>query len=155
MSVAVFLSVIGTHLFSLCMSLAETVGLSDRLAFYTSKGTINPLNFIEIFVILFCALFYRNYYEEKEPYFNIFLNLFIVSSFLVIAFSSFEVFARFKEYFVVAYMVLISYMIGHVQKNRNRWLIFAFLSIYVLMGYFRYIYVFDAGALVPYKWILW
>lgn len=156
MSVAVFLSVMGGYLLKLCMSLCEAVGLSDRLAFYAiDKGTINPLNFIEIFVILFCALFYRNYYEEKEPYFNIFLNLFIISSFLIIAFSSFEIFARFKEYFVVAYMVLISYMIGHVQSNRNRWLIFAFLSIYVMMGYFRYIYVFDAGALVPYKWILW
>ena len=31
-----------------------------------------------------------NYYEKKEPYFNIFLNLFIISSLILIAFSSFD-----------------------------------------------------------------
>ncbi len=156
MSVAILLSLAGPTLYDLCMRMNEALGLSNRLAFYAmEKKGINPLNFIEIFVILFCALFYRDYYEQKEPYFNIFLNLFLVSSFIVIAFSAFDIFARFKEYFVVAYMVLISYMIGHVQSNRNRWIIFAFLSLYVMVGYFRYIAIFGNGVLLPYKWILW
>lgn len=156
MVVAIFLSITGRYLLELSMNLAGAIGMGDRLASYAmGKGTINPLNFIEIFIILFCTLFYRSYYEEKEPYFNIFLNLFIISSFLIIAFSSFEIFARFKEYFVVAYMVLISYMVGHIEKNRSRWLIFAFLSVYVMMGYFRYIMIFSDGDLIPYKWILW
>ena len=156
MVVAVFLSITGKYLLELSMNLAGIIGMSDRLAFYAmDKGTINPLNFIEIFVILFCALFYRNNFEGKEPYFNIFLNLFIISSFLIIAFSSFEIFSRFKEYFVVAYMVLVSYMVGYVQVNKTRWLVFVFLSIYVMMGYFRYIMIFSDGDLMPYRWILW
>lgn len=156
MLVAVSLSIVGKSLFSLCIHLADVIGIGNRFANYVmDKGTINPLNFIEIFIILVCALFYRNYYEEKEPYFNIFLNLFIISSFLIIAFSSFEIFARFKEFFVIAYMILISYMIGHVESTRNRWLLLGFLSIYVMLGYFRYIITFGNGNLIPYKWILW
>ena len=156
MSVAIVVSLIGPTLYEMSMRLTETIGLGKRLALYASEtGRINPLNFIEIFVILFCALFYREYYEQKEPYFNIFLNLFMVSSFIVIAFSSFDIFSRFKEYFVIAYMMLVSYMVGHVRSNRNRWIIFAFLSVYIIMGYFRYIMVFDDGGLLPYKWILW
>lgn len=156
MSVAIVLSVLGPTLLEYCTQFAGAFGMGERFSRYAmDKATINPLNFVEIFVILFCALFYRSYYEEKEPYFNIFLNLFIVSSVIIISFSSFEIFARFKEYFVVAYMVLISYMVGHVQSNKIRWLIFAFLSIYVMMGYFRYIIIFDNGHLIPYKSILW
>lgn len=156
MLVAVLLSIVGQHLFNFCIHLADIAGMGNRFTNYVmEKGTINPLNFIEIFIILVCALFYRSYYEEKEPYFNIFLNLFIISSFLIIAFSSFEIFARFKEFFVIAYMILISYMIGHVESTRNRWLLLGFLSIYVMLGYFRYIIIFSDGNLMPYKWILW
>lgn len=156
MLVAVVLSFTGFKLFEICSHIAEVFGLGNRMAFYAiGKGVINPLNFIEIFIMLFIALFYREYYEEKEPYFNIFLNLFIVSSFIIVAFSSFEVFARFKEYFVVAYMMLVSYMVGHIESNRNRWIVFAGLSIYVVLGYFRYIIIFGYGAMIPYKWILW
>lgn len=156
MLVAILMSFLGRPLFDFCMRFADLFGMANRLASYSmNKATINPLNFIEIFIIMFCTLFYRTYYEEKEPYFNIFFNLFFVSSFIIIAFSSFEIFSRFKEYFVVAYMVLVSYMVGHVESNRNRWLIFAFLSIYVVLGYFRYIIIFGNGNLIPYRCVLW
>lgn len=152
-SVAFVLCLSGPLLRDICVQIASTFGMGSRFASYISdKGTINPLNFFEIFVILFVALFYRNYYEKKEPYFNIFLNLFIISSLILIAFSSFEIFARFKEFFVVAYMILISYMVGHIERNRNRWVVFAFLSIYVMIGYFRYLVYFRE---IPYKWLLW
>lgn len=156
MSVAFLISFIGQPLYEMCMRMAGMFGLRDRLAFYVfSEKTINPLNYIEIVIILFCALFYRAKYEEKAPYFNIFLNLFVISSFIIVSFSSFDIFARFKEYFVIAYMILISYMVGYVESNRNRWLILLFLSVYVVMGYIRYLFVFGNGALLPYKWILW
>lgn len=155
MAVALFLNLMGRPLYNLCMQIASWFSI-NRLAFYAmDEKSINLLNFMEIFAILFCVLFYRDYYEEKEPYFNIFLNLFVVNAFIIIAFSSFEIFARFREYFVITYMILVSYMVGHVQVNRNRWLIFGFLSIYVLLGYFRYIMIFGGGVLLPYKWILW
>lgn len=92
-------------------------------------------------------------YEKKEPYFNLFLNLFVVSSFVIIAFASFEIFARFKEYFVIAYMVLFSYFIGHIQDTRTRTAAFLLFAAYCFLGYLRYIYTFDAGGLLPYKWI--
>lgn len=154
--VAIIFGMTGSFAQGLCVKLAEMFNLGNRFTSYlVCTGTINPLNFLEIFVILFFALFYRNFYESKEPYFNIFLNLFLFSSLILIAFSSFELFSRFKEYFVVAYMILISYMVGHIQVNKIRWIVFGFLSLYVMVGYFRYIIIFGFGDLLPYRWVLW
>lgn len=152
-SVAFVFCLSGPLMKDICMQIASIFGMGSRLASYISdKGTINPLNFCEILVILFVALFYRNDYEKKEPYFNIFLNLFIISSLILIAFSSFEIIARFKEYFVIAYMILVSYMVGHIENNRDRWVVFALFSFYVTVGYFRYLVFFRE---IPYKWLLW
>lgn len=154
--VALLISILSPILWKLCMMIASAVGIGDRLMEYSqSVGGINSLNLIEILAILFIALFYRKKFEQEEPYFNIFLNLFLTSSLLIISFSSFYVFARFKEYFVVSYMVLISYFIGHLKRDRDRWSAFLILSAYIGLGYFRYLFVFDEGGLLPYKWILW
>lgn len=153
--IAFALSFLAPYLWKICMSIASMIGIGDRLVDYTAnKRSLNPMNMIEILAMLFVALMYRKYYESKEPYFNIFLNIFIFSSLFVISFSSFEVFARFKEYFVVSYMVLISYFVGHVPTNRSRWAVFLGVTIYVVLGYFRYLFVFDGGEMIPYKWIL-
>lgn len=151
--IAILFGLSGHFAQDLCIKFASLFGMGNRFSYYISgTATINPLNFIEIIVIMFISLFYRNYYEKKEPYFNIFLNLFIISSLILIAFSSFDVFARFKEYFVISYMILISYMVGHIESNKIRWVVFAFLSVYIMIGYFRYIIFFEE---IPYKCILW
>ncbi len=155
-AVATLISFFTPYLWNLVMNITSMFGISDRLSEYSlGKKVINPMNFIEIFIFLFIALFYRPFYESKEKYFNIFLNLFIFSSALIIAFSSFEIFARIKEYFVISYMVLISYFIGHISSNRTRLASFLILSVYIMLGYFRYIIIFDDGSLMPYSWILW
>lgn len=153
MLVSVALNILGPLMFSVATYLAGLVGMADRFDVYFTARSINPLNFLEIVLVLLLALSGRGKYEQKEPYFNIFLNLFVVSSFLVIAFASFEVFARFKEYFVVAYMVLFSYFIGHIEDKRTKTGAFILFGIYCFLGYVRYLYTFDAGALLPYKWI--
>ncbi|MCB9018441.1 MAG: EpsG family protein [Prevotellaceae bacterium] len=153
--IAFFLNMAGSYLFTFAMKIAGIVGLESRFGFYLyNERAINPLNFIEIMIILFISLFYRKQYEKEEPYFNIFLNMFVFSSFLIIAFSSFEIFARFKEYFVISYMILISYIIGDIKNNRTKIAAFSLFCAYVLLGYVRYLLTFDAGGLIPYKWIL-
>lgn len=153
MVVAVLLNILGPVMFYVATQLAGLVGMADRFDTYFISRTINPLNFLEIIFILFFAMYGRLNYEKKEPYFNLFLNLFVVSSFVIIAFASFEIFARFKEYFVIAYMVLFSYFIGHIQDTRTRTAAFLLFAAYCFLGYLRYIYTFDAGGLLPYKWI--
>ncbi len=154
--VAIILGFSGHYLQDLCAKIAGIYGLGNRFSVYASdNNTVNPLNYIEIFAILFVALFYRHDYENKEPYFNIFLNMFLFSSLILIAFSSFELFTRFKEYFVVAYMVLISYMVGHIETTKLRLIVLGGLSLYVMIGYFRYICIFGYGDLLPYRWIIW
>jgi hypothetical protein len=137
------------------MQLAELSGLGNRLGVYMGENLrINPLNFIEILMITSVALFKRKNYEAEEPYFNIFLNMFVFSSLIILSLSSLEIFARFKEYFVFAYMVLVSYMIGHIENKRSQFVAFGCLALYVLAGYVRYLLTFDQGGLLPYKWIL-
>lgn len=153
-AIAFLLNVLGPNIFYLGVRLASFVGMANRFSTYFIAKSINPLNFLEILFVLFVALNRRKFYEEKEPYFNIFLNLFVISSFLIIAFSSFEIFARFKEYFVVAYMILFSYFIGHIKDTRTKTAAFMLFTAYCFAGYIRYLYTFHGGSLLPYKWIL-
>lgn len=154
-AVAFLLNALGPYLFYFATYLASLVGMADRFDTYFNARTINPLNFLEIMLILFVAMYgrVRLAYAKKEPYFDIFLNIFVVSSFLIIAFSSFEIFARFKEYFVVSYMVLCSYFIGHIENKRSQMAAFLLYATYCFLGYVRYLYTFDAGGLIPYKWL--
>ena len=152
--IAFIINILGPYLFFSVVKIADIFNMGYRIATYFNGRSINPLNFIEIIFILFIAVFYRKKYEEKEPYFDIFLNMFVVSSFLIIAFSAFEIFARFKEYFVITYMILISYMIGHIESKKTKAIVFLFFCAYVFLGYIRYLYTFDDGGLIPYKWIL-
>lgn len=154
MLVAILLNILGPYMFQVATKLAALVGMADRFDTYFTFRSINPLNFLEIVFVLFFAMYGRLQYEKEEPYFGIFLNLFVISSFLILAFSSFEIFARFKEYFVIAYMVLFSYFIGHIKDTRTRTVVFLLFGVYCFAGYLRYIYTFDAGGLLPYKWIL-
>ena len=140
---------------TICMRLAELSGLGNRLGVYMGENLrINPLNFIEILMITSVALFKRKNYEAEEPYFNIFLNMFVFSSLIILSLSSLEIFARFKEYFVFAYMVLVSYMVGHIKNKKDQLLVFGGVALYVLVGYVRYLLIYDQGGLIPYKWIL-
>lgn len=154
--VSFLVSLLSPFLWKLCVHIASFFGFSQRLLEYDmNMKIINPLNFLEIISILALSLFFRQYYTQKEPYFNIFLNMFLFSSVLVIALSSFEIFTRLKEYFVISYMVLISYFVGHAANSRSKMAAFCICSLYVFMGYIRYLFTFDAGGLIPYKWILW
>lgn len=153
---AIAITILSNNIMSLGIKIASFFGLGQRLSTYAmNEETLNPINFIEIFIIMFFCLFYRNEYEKKEPYFNIIFNIFLISSFLLISLSSYGIFTRFKEYFVVSYIILVSYIIGHIESNTIRLGAFLLMSIYVALGYFRYIIIFSNGNLIPYKWIIW
>ena len=146
---------IGNVLPVVCMKLAGLLGMEGRLGVYMGgHSSINPMNFLEILLILSISLYQRGKYDKEEPFFNIFLNMFVFSSLIILSCSAIDIFARFKEYFVVAYMVLISYMVGHLESKRSQFVAFGCLALYVLAGYVRYLLTFDQGGLLPYKWIL-
>lgn len=156
LGVAFLIAIFSTNIMDFAMRVATIFGLSVKMGFYIDdKQSVNPINFIEILIFVFICLFYRKEYESKEPYFNIIFNIFLFSSVLLITFSSYSIFARFKEYFVVSYIILISYIIGHIRSDNIRLGAFLLLSLYVTFGYFRYIIYFGNGVLIPYKWILW
>lgn len=136
--------------------IASSIGMEDRIAVYLNNdmGKINPLNFIEIFGLLAVLMLTRKRQEKDHEYFNIFLNFFIISSFLMLAFASINVFSRFKEFFVCSYLILIAYILESTRSKNNKIVILSFIILYSFAGYIRYILVFDDGALNPYKSIL-
>lgn len=140
----------------LAQLVAGAAGMADRLQVYMGGGkSVNPLNFLEIVVMLTFMMYCRPQLEQKEPYFNIYLNLFVISAFIMLAFSSIDIFTRIKEFFVCAYMIQVSYLIGHIYSFKVRTVVFLTVALYCLLGYVRYLFVFDAGGLLPYKCVLW
>jgi hypothetical protein len=130
--------------------------IGDKLSFYLKREqSINPLNLVETFGILFLATYYKSVLTKKIRYYSSYYNLLVVFTIILLAFYNIDVFKRVRDYFIVSYVVILPCIIMST-KGISKYLIFIFMILYLLFLYIRSIAVFDTttggiGNLIPYK----
>jgi hypothetical protein len=157
LGVAVIIALCNNLLVSFLINIIPVLGY--RLEYYINKeNLINPLNYIETFSVLFLTTHYKKELKGKIKNFQLYYNLLIAFTFILIAFYNFEDFKRLRDIFLISYITIIPAIISLSKNKIDKLLIGGICCIYFLLLYVRSIIVFDnntsIGFLVPYKSIL-
>lgn len=128
--------------------------ISDKIINYSdSQVTINIFSTIEIYIIYILMMhFYNKIYINDSREKMIVYNLFMLILPIVTIFRNFEIMIRFRDYFTILEPFVL-YYIYDCLKGKNRFYYVMILSMMCFIGYYRYVYTYDAGdnALKNYK----
>lgn len=124
----------------------------SKLSYYTSTAnTINLLSTIEILIIcLLILIFFEKSYKKLEFDKRIIVNLFLLLLPIVTLFRSFEVMIRVREYLNIFYPLVVTYLLTNL-RSRDRFIMYLLIILVCFTGYYRYLYTFDNGRMIPYK----
>lgn len=139
--------------------------LAAKLVVYTTNSslaverTLGPFTILNIFfctIIFFVSILNRKSLSKEYPYFNIFLNIFMLQIFAFFyLFEFLDLSERLKFYFLVSNLVLLPYFISLVSSNLSRYLVYFGIVLYALIGGRTYIFEADYTiAYHPYQNIL-
>jgi len=126
---------------------------SNKLNTYVENSTvgINILNYFEMIPILYLVIKNKDQLEQKSPYFNTILWLFLLFYCLTFAFYNINSVSRLKGYFVIGYIIIISNLIS-TRKSYKKYYYFLIILGYCLAVYLREILVFSGGTgYFPYR----
>jgi hypothetical protein len=85
-------------------------------------------------------------HPEAETMVKIFLCLLPIFT----LFRNYEILTRIKDYFTISYGFILSY-IATIQKGRFRFITYTLTAMWCAFGFFRFIMLFDGGAMLKYK----
>lgn len=132
--------------------------LAAKLVVYTTNSslaverTLGPFTILNIFfcTIIFCvSILNRNRLGKQYPYFNIFLNIFMLQIFAFFyLFEFLDLSERLKFYFLVSNLVLLPYFISLVRSNLSRYLVYGCIVLYALIA--GRAYIFEADFTIAY-----
>lgn len=126
---------------------------SEKLNNYVNKSDqgVNPLNFIELIPIIFVIVKYSEVLKKNVKYYDILIILFFLYTGLTFAFYDFIFIARLKGYFIIGYVILVSY-IPFLFKTKIKYGIILLMILYFLLVFVRELLTFgDGTGYIPYK----
>ncbi|MBR5156071.1 MAG: EpsG family protein [Clostridia bacterium] len=110
---------------------------------------INWLHTIEYFGMMFLLTLTFDDIKETFPQSDMMIKLFLCLLPIFTLFRNYEILTRWKDYFTISYGFLFSYLAG-IQNRRYRRAVMYFVILWVGIGFFRYINVFDEGIFRSY-----
>jgi hypothetical protein len=148
-----FLNLNTLRLFNLFIGLIPTSDFSNeanQLINSTSSSAINIIHTFEYFFILFLIiLFYKDFYSYSSDSL-LFIKFMLILLPLFTIFRGYEILTRLKDYLILAYPIILGYL-GFMNKKRLLIPINIITVIVSAFGFFRFLLLFDNGALLPYK----
>ena len=119
------------------------------------------INYLENFLFLFFALIVRKTANKKNRYYDFFLYMFIIYCGFLIAGSEVGAVKRIRDYYGIAYAIIVPYFVCVFKGKSEQRLFKAILIAYFVFLMFRSMSVYDSGIIpgtpyrmVPYKSVL-
>lgn len=136
---------------------AQTEMMSTKADKYfdsENRGTISILYTLEYFLLAF--LVYKNYDNLKldQPKRQLILKLFLCLLPLFTLFRGSEILTREKDYFILTYAIIVGYILDSNVRKDNKKMIFAFVVLLCVYGYFRLLFGFN-GDMLYREYRLW
>lgn len=144
--------------FSFINSILKTIFYNDTTmigkieGYMSSSGGMSIFYVLEYYLIAIMVYFkYDSIYKYDENS-SFFIKLFLCLIPFYTIFANISIVTRFKDFFFLAYPIMIIY-IAKSQKKYAK-IIYIFVIMICFYGYFRYLNNFDSGALLNYKTFL-
>lgn len=120
--------------------------------FLKADSPVNFLNTLEYFTIMSLVIYkYDEYMRDDNNQF--FLKIILIILPTVTLFRNYAIMARVKDYFSIFYIFVLGGLIkfDYFNKRIPTYIKSAAIIIVCFLGYIRFLYVFDNGALMPYN----
>lgn len=127
----------------------ETFNKARALINGESASAINWLHTAEYLLLMFFLIRFYDEIKEKCPNSDIMIKLFLCLLPIFTLFRNYEILTRVKDYFTISYGFLISYFCM-VENRRYSQLASAAVVFWCGFGFFRFIVLFDGGAMMNY-----
>ena len=104
-------------------------------------------------ILLFVLYYFNRIKLQKNPYFNLFFNLFLLYVFIYSAlFELFEVSNRFRLYFSISQIILLPMLVFTYKKSLNKLLAFMFVVFFSFFSA-RHVFLEHVGGIAynPYQ----
>ena len=127
--------------------------LADKTSRLVNEGyssSIGIFHTLEYFFVMFLVIHFFEQITSLDKNAEFILKLFVILLPLFTLFRGYEILTRFKDYFILTYPIILGYLCLIDEKRMRTILQFGIVSI-CLLGFIRYLVLFDGGALMPYS----
>lgn len=133
----------------------DRFGAYYRYTVYHGGGSMNMINYVENFLFLFLALVVRKNKNQKNCYYDFFLYMFIIYCGFLIAGSEVGAVKRIRDYYGIAYAMIVPYFVYIFKRKSDQKLFKAILIAYFILLLFRSMSVYDSGIIpgTPYRMV--
>ncbi len=122
---------------------------ADSLINGESASAINWLHTAEYFGIMFFLVKFYDEIMEISPKADTMIKLFLCLLPIFTLFRNYEILTRIKDYFTISYGFILSYLCM-VKNGKYRMFVNVAVVAWCGFGYFRYVKLFDNGAMKKY-----
>ena len=123
---------------------------TERLITGESLTAINWLHTAEYFALMLLLILFFYRIKEANPECDTMIKLFLCLLPIFTLCRNYEILTRVKDYFTISYGFIISY-IAAAEKGKYRFMAYVLTALWCGFGFFRFIVMFDAGAMLRYK----
>ncbi len=127
----------------------EVFEKADSLINGVSASSINWLHTAEYFIIMVLIIMLYDDLIKAHPKAGTMIKLFLCLLPIFTLFRNYEILTRVKDYFTLSYGFILSY-ICLIKKGRMRELVYLAVVAWCGFGFFRFIILFDGGAMLNY-----
>ncbi len=127
----------------------EAFNKADTLINGISSNSINWLHTAEYFLFMALIIMFFDEIIKVHPDAETMIKLFLCLLPIFTLFRNYEILTRIKDYFTLSYGFIISYFCM-IRNGRMRELIYLVLVAWCGLGFFRFISLFDGGAMLSY-----
>ncbi len=127
----------------------EIFNKAESLITGESLSAINWLHTAEYYILMILLIIFFDQIIKAHPNADTMIKLFVCLLPIFTLFRNYEILTRMKDYFTISYGFIISY-ICTVQKGRFRFIAYCATVAWCGFGFFRFITLFDAGAMKRY-----
>ena len=127
-----------------------SIDKASELVYGKVTSSIGIFHTLEYFLIMFLVIYFFEEIISLNKNTEFILKLFVILLPLFTLFRGYEILTRFKDYFILSYPIILGYLCLIDEKKMQTILNIGIVSV-CLFGYFRFLILFDGGALMPYS----
>jgi hypothetical protein len=129
-----------------------TEGVNEKYSNYTTvyKNSFNVFYLLESVFLIYLIWRFKKYFYENRDGTMIINGVFLYLIFLVLSFNN-PTYIRLTWYFLIFYILFLTRIFKLIKLNVNKSIYIISLYVYFSIVFFRLLFNFDGGDLLPYK----
>lgn len=123
---------------------------AENLINGTPESSIGIFHTIEYFLIMLLIILYYKKIVKIDNHSKFIIKMFLILLPIFTLFRGYESLTRVKDYFTLTYPILLGY-ICLIDNCKRLQLVQIITLVFCAFGFFRFIILFDSGAMIPYE----